>query len=401
MSLRRSDFLVVGSGVIGVAISLALAEAFPDASIVVIDKEDAPGQHASGRNSGVLHAGFYYTADSLKARFTRDGNHALRDLCRAKGLALNECGKLVVARNEEEDAVLDTLLERGIKNGVEVQMLAADDARQIEPAIRTWKRALYSPSTSVVDPLEVLQALIEEAKGKGVTFEYRTRYLSSQKGNVRTSRGDFETGYLVNAAGLYADQVAKDNGFSRDHFLLPFKGVYLYSDPGAVMLNTNIYPVPDLRNPFLGVHFTLSVDGRVKIGPSAIPAFWPEQYDWRGGFGLKRFLKTSGRHLKMMLAGDAMFRELAFEEMKKYSRKYLASQAADLAHGVDASDYHQWGRPGIRAQLYNTRQRRLEMDFVIESDDKSLHVLNAVSPAFTCALPFARYVVEIIDKNIS
>lgn len=401
MSRRRCDFLVIGGGIVGVAVASALAGKYPTASIIVIEKEKAPGFHASGRNSGVLHAGFYYTADSLKARFTQDGNREWTAFCKAKGLALNACGKLVVAKDGREDAVLDTLLERGLRNGVSLEMLSAGDARKIEPAAKTWKRALYSPATAVVDPLQVLSALVDETAAKGVAFEYGVKYLGLSGDAVATSADTIQAGYVVNTAGLYADKVARDFGFSADYFLLPFKGIYLYGAESAVPLKTNIYPVPDLRNPFLGVHFTLTVGGRIKIGPTAIPAFWPEQYGGLQGFVFQEFLATSGRHLKLMLSGDAMFRELAVEEMKKYSRGYLVDQAAKLAEGVRSSDFRQWGRPGIRAQLFNSKARKLEMDFVIEGDSKSMHVLNAISPAFTCSLPFSRYVVDQIGQRLA
>ena len=401
MAHRRSDFLIIGGGIVGVAIATALAEKYSAASIVVIEKEKAPGFHASGRNSGVLHAGFYYTADSLKARFTRNGNQELTAFCKAKGLALNACGKLVVAKDEQEDAVLDILLERGLRNGVSLEMLSVGEAQKIEPSVKTWKRALYSPATAVVDPLQVLSALVDEAVAKGVVFEYGVKYLGLGGDAVDTSIGAFHAGYVVNTAGLYADKVARDFGFSSDYFLLPFKGVYLYGSERAVPLKTNIYPVPDLRNPFLGVHFTLTVQGRIKIGPTAIPAFWPEQYGGLQGFVFQEFLTTSGRHLRLMLAGDAMFRELAIEEMKKYSRGYLVDQATMLADGVRKGDFKQWGRPGIRAQLFNSKAKKLEMDFVIEGDNRSMHVLNAISPAFTCSLPFSRYVVDQISQQLA
>lgn len=401
MDYRRCDFLVIGGGVVGTAIAVALADKHHAASIVVIEKEKMHGCHASGRNSGVLHAGFYYTADSIKARFTRSGNQEWTAFCKAKDLALNPCGKLVVAKDEQEDAVLDTLMERGLRNGVPLDMLSVGEAKKIEPAVKTWRRALYSPLTAVVDPLQVLSALVDDAAAKGVAFEYGAKYLGLGGDAVDTSIGAFQAGYVVNTAGLHADKVARDFGFSTDYFLLPFKGLYLYGSGDAVPLKTNIYPVPDLRNPFLGVHFTLTVQGRIKIGPTAIPAFWPEQYGGLQGFVFKEFLATSGRHLRLMLAGDAMFRELALEEMKKYSRGYLVDQATMLADGVRRADFRQWGRPGIRAQLFNSKTKKLEMDFVIEGDKKSMHVLNAISPAFTCALPFSRYVVDQISQQLA
>jgi L-2-hydroxyglutarate oxidase LhgO len=307
----------------------------------------------------------------------------------------------VVAKNEQEDRVLDTLLERGRNNGVALEVVTAAEAREIEPAVKTWQRALYSPDTSVVDPAEVTSVLMDEAVAKGVRFEFDTGYRTMKGDSVVSTRGNINAGYVVNAAGLYADKVARDFGFSHNYYMLPFKGVYLYAKKGTSPLRTNIYPVPDLRNPFLGVHFTLSVSGRVKIGPTAMPAFWPEQYGWFKGFGLKRFLRTSGRHLRLMFAGDPIFRELAIEEIRKYSRAYLVSQAERMAEGVRVQDYTEWGRPGIRAQLFDKSKGRLEMDFVIEGDAKSMHVLNAVSPAFTCSLPFTRFVVERIQQNLS
>jgi (S)-2-hydroxyglutarate dehydrogenase len=401
MAHQKCDFLIVGGGVIGISLAFSLSTTFPDASIIVLEKERESGLHASGRNSGVLHAGFYYTADSLKARFTKEGNEELSEFCRAKGLSLNACGKLVVASDEEQDRSLDILYERGQRNGVSLDMLSAKEATEIEPKVRTLRRALYSPATSVVDPNEVLSELILEATANGVRFEYDACFLHFDGTSVHTASKAFEAGYVVNAAGLYADRVAHNFGFGQDYHLLPFKGIYLYGTSGAMPLNTLIYPVPDLRNPFLGVHFTLTVSGQVKIGPTAIPAFWPEQYGWLENFHFDEFLRTTGRHMKLMMGGDPMFRELAFEEVKKYSRSYLVSQASKLADGVRSADFKTWGRSGIRAQLINKNTQKLEMDFIIEGDKRSMHVLNAVSPAFTCALPFSRYVVEQIEKNLS
>jgi L-2-hydroxyglutarate oxidase LhgO len=307
----------------------------------------------------------------------------------------------VVAKNEEEDKALDTLLQRGEKNGVSLEMLSLDEAKKIEPRIKTWQRAIFSPATSVVDPVEVLGSLMKDAAANGVRFEYGARYLKFDGSTVETTLGNYQAAYVVNTAGLYADAVAHDFGFGQDYHLLPFKGVYLYGRPEAPPFRTNIYPVPDLRNPFLGVHFTLTVDGRIKIGPTAIPALWPEQYGWVEGFSIDEFFRTTGRHAFLAAGSDPTFRRLAVEEVKKYSRRYLVNQAAALAEGVDEVDFRQRGRPGIRAQLINRKTQKLEMDFIVEGDNKSMHVLNAVSPAFTCSLPFSRYVVEKIVAKLA
>jgi L-2-hydroxyglutarate oxidase LhgO len=182
--------------------------------------------------------------------------------------------------------------------------------------------------------------------------------------------------------------------------VLPFKGLYLYSDPQAPGFRTHIYPVPNLLNPFLGVHFTLTVDGQAKIGPTAIPAFWREHYGGLGRFRLGEFLEVGARELGLLARNDFGFRDLALAELRKYSRSTIVRQASALASDVRMTDYRTWGAPGIRAQLFDIKTRRLEMDFRFEGDDRSFHVLNAVSPAFTCAIPFARHVVDHIGQLV-
>jgi len=397
----RSDFLVIGGGIIGVSVARELKRRYRDCAVALIEKEPACALHASGRNSGVLHAGFYYTADSLKARFTRDGNRELTAYCEERALPINRCGKLVVAQNEADLPALDELLRRGRANGVPLEAITADEARRIEPRVRTYERALYSPTTSSVDPVRVVEAMVQDARAQGVTIHHGVRYRGARPGQVVTSTGTMRTGYVVNAAGLYADQIARDYGFGRRYRILPFKGLYLYSDEGPGAFRTHIYPVPDLRNPFLGVHFTLTVDGRVKIGPTAIPALWREQYRGPDNFRFGEFLDIAWRQMGLVARSGFSFTRLAIEELSKASRARMVARAAALADGVELAHYRRWGQPGIRAQLADVEQRRLVMDFVCEGDARSLHVLNAVSPGFTCSLPFARYVCDLIDTNVT
>jgi (S)-2-hydroxyglutarate dehydrogenase len=391
-----SDFLIVGGGIIGLCIARELKSRYRDCSVAVIEKESSCARHASGRNSGVLHAGFYYTADSLKARFTRDGNRELTDYCEEKGLPINKCGKLVVAQSEYDHPLMDELLERGRQNGVELRAIDDRDAREIEPRVRTHGRAIFSPTTSTVDPQELVHHIEQDAKREGVEIHYGVAYLRRQAGTVITTAGRFETGYLINAAGLYADEVARDFGFSERYRILPFKGLYLYSEEPVGAFRTNIYPVPDLRNPFLGVHFTVTVDGHAKIGPTAIPALWREQYRINENFRLGEFVDIVKRQFGLFAHSNFDFKKLALEEIRKYSRRHMVSLAGALAEGVRAEDFRKWGRPGMRAQLLDVRKRRLEMDFVIEGDEHSMHVLNAVSPGFTCCMPFSRHVTDAI-----
>jgi len=399
--MQTCDFLVIGGGVIGLSVARELRRRRPDTRVLLIEKEPACGAHASGRNSGVLHAGFYYSPDSLKAKFTRLGNERLTAYCDEKRIPLNKCGKLVVAKDAADLPSLDELFRRGQVNGIELQAITETEAKSIEPRVKTYQRALFSPRTSTVNPLQVIEAMQQDALREGIQVQCGTAYRGRDDKRVRTDHDTIETGYVVNAAGLYADKIAMDYGFSQKYRILPFKGLYLYSDepPGAI--RTNIYPVPDLRNPFLGVHFTITADGKAKIGPTAIPALWRENYEGFGNFNLGELIEIASRGLGLMTGAGFDYRRLAIEELAKYSMSKMVSLASVLAEGVEERNYHKWGRPGIRAQLLDITKKKLEMDFVLEGDDRSMHVLNAVSPAFTCSLPFASYVCDHIDQAIS
>jgi (S)-2-hydroxyglutarate dehydrogenase len=398
VSTTTPDFLVIGGGIIGISLARELRRRHAGATVTLLEKEPAWGQHASGRNSGVLHAGFYYAADSLKARFTRDGNSQLTNYCITRGLPINRCGKLVVARTAAELPGLAELLRRGRVNAVPVEEITAAEARRLEPRAKTYERALFSPTTSSIDPHAVLKAFVADAQSEGITLLPGTAYLGRSGGAVRTTAGTLSPGYVVNAAGLHADRIARDWGFSERWRILPFKGLYLEAAPGAPPFRTHIYPVPDPRQPFLGVHVTLHVDGVVTLGPTAIPAFWREQYAGWSRFNLSEMVEILTREAGLFLRNNFGFRALAFEEMGKYRPSRIVTLGAELAEGIRPEHFRHWGRAGIRAQLVDIRERRLEMDFKFEGDDRSFHVLNAVSPGFTCALPFAAYLAERIGE---
>ena len=398
---KQTDFLIVGGGIIGITVALELQSRFPDSSIVLIEKENLPGQHASGRNSGVLHAGFYYSADSYKAKLTSEGNRALTEYCIDRKLVINRCGKLVVASSEDELAGLYELAQRGKVNGVNTSLISEKEAREIEPKVRTFKQALYSPTTSTVDPAQVNESLFGDAKSAGIRILTSTAFVSNQANKIKTNQGSIDVGYVINAAGLYADHIARLFGFSKEHTILPFKGLYLYSENSSIDYRCNIYPVPNIKNPFLGVHITVDARGKVKIGPTAMPAFWRENYNKLDNFRLMELIKILGIETKLLITNHFGFRKLAIEELSKISRRKLVSLASRLAEGINHNDFTKWGRPGIRAQLLNTKTMTLEMDFRFEGDDKSFHILNAVSPAFTCAFPFSKLMVNEIEKNIN
>ena len=390
------DYLIIGAGIVGMAIARDLIHRFPESAILVLEKEPDVAFHSSGRNSGVLHAGFYYTANSLKAKFTRDGNAEMRQYCYDNHLRINECQKVVVAKNEAELPALFELEKRGKVNGVEVRIIDEKELALLDPNVKTFQYALFSPTTATVDPVEVTQAIRKELVKKGVQILFNNGYqkkidthtISSRDGSTITATK------IINAAGLYADKVARDFGYSGDYTIIPFKGVYLKYHGNEKPAKTNVYPVPNLKNPFLGVHFTVTVDGTVKIGPTSMPAFWRENYHGFSKFKFPELVSILGWESRLFATNAFGFRNLAMDEIKKYNKKYFASLALDLVKKMDVAGFDEWGKPGIRAQLLNIHTKELVMDFVVEGDKDSIHVLNSVSPAFTCSFPFAKWVVD-------
>lgn len=390
--MQETDFLVVGAGIVGLSITRELAKRYPGCRVVILEKETQVAFHASGRNSGVLHAGFYYDADSLKARFAVAGNQALTAYCLEHGLPINRCGKVVVASDESEIAGVEELKRRGDRNGVKLHLVDAHELAAIEPNARTCEKALFSPTTSTVAPKVVcrhiagrLPPTVRLLFSQGLTAIY---------GNVAsTSGGKIRFKYLYNAAGQYADRIAGFYGVGGEYTLIPFKGIYLkYNDDQ--LLRRHVYPVPNLKNPFLGVHFTKTVDGHVKIGPTAIPAFWRENYHMNKRFRSDEFIEIMGQEARLFLHDSFGFRRLAWEEMRKYLRRHFIRQSRKLVNRLDVDNFGAYTPPGIRAQLLHKKSRRLIMDFMVVHAPGSSHVLNSVSPAFTTAFSFADYVVD-------
>lgn len=388
------DIMIIGAGIMGMAIAYELQKAGSDKKIAIIEKESDVGMHASGRNSGVLHAGFYYTANSMKAKFTRDGNKLMKQFCKENGIFINECKKVVVATNKEELKSLYELEKRGKENGVDVRLLDEEELKTIEPNAKTFKKALFSPTTATVDPVEVCQKLKQILMQKGVEFFFNTRYISHKENLISTNNFSFKSGFVVNTAGLYADLIARDFGFSKKYVIIPFKGRYLKYNGEETPIKTNIYPVPNLKNPFLGVHYTITSKNQIKIGPTAMPAFWRENYNGFQNFRLNEFLQIFYYESKLFLLNSFNFRELAIIEMKKYNKKYFSNLAGSLSSNCNTDKFDEWLPSGIRAQLLNKKTLKLEMDFIVEGDKHSLHLLNAVSPAFTCSFSLARYLIK-------
>ena len=395
-----ADLVVIGGGVVGLSLADSWLSRHPSDTVVVYDKEDHLAAHASGRNSGVLHAGFYYAPDSLKARLTRDGNEMLKEFCRERGVALRETGKVVVTTSESQLPTLMTLLERGRANGVELELIDERGLAELEPLARTVESALWSPNTAVASPAGVVEALADRVRERGGRVVLGNEVTGAGPGWVMSVlEGRVVAGHIINAAGLYADTVAHWFGFGQDYRMLPFKGLYWYGNWEPGRLQRHVYPVPDPRNPFLGVHLTVTVDGRAKIGPTAIPALWREDYGGVNGLRGDELWDVVRSYPRFLTSKHHDVPGLLRAELPKYSRSYLVKQAAALVPSVRPSDFTERGKPGVRAQLLHVPSGKLEMDFVVEGDEQSTHMLNAVSPAWTSSLAVADYVVAgIVDR---
>ena len=384
---KRYDYLIIGSGIIGMTIAYELIEKNQNLKIAIIEKEEDVAKHASGRNSGVLHAGFYYSKDSLKAKFTVEGNKLMKKFCKNNGIYINETKKIVVAKNEIELQGIYELHKRANINGVETFIVDENELSKIDPNIKTYKKALYSPTTASVDPVKVCLTLKETLKSKNVEFYFNTNFNDCY----------IKYEYLINSAGAYADKIAKQFGLAKNYIMLPFKGIYLKYLGNKTSIKTNIYPVPNLANPFLGIHYTITVDGSVKIGPTAIPAFWRENYKGIENFNLFEMIEILYYETKLFILNAFNFRKLALSEMKNYNKNVFIQKAVDMVQSI-GRDF----KPipaGIRAQLLNTKTNELIQDFVLEHTKGSTHILNAVSPAFTCSFAFAKHIVKEIDRN--
>ena len=389
-------YLIIGSGIVGMSIARELLER-GESDIIILDKEDEPGRHASGRNSGILHAGIYYAPDSFKARFCLQGNREMRAYCQERGLPLLASGKVVVATRESELETLRELYERAGKNGARVELINSARLKEVEPAARGLE-AILSHDTATVAPRKILKSLQNELETAGVKFFFNAIFLDATPATnrIKSSAGAFEFEHLINAAGSHADRVARAFGVGKQYRLIPFKGAYRELAPRkAELVRGNIYPVPDIRNPFLGVHFSRMVDGRVFIGPTATPVFAREAYERSGLFSTEaiKILAMDG----LLFLRNKKFRSNALAEIRKYWPRAFYREAARIFQDLQPADLLPSKKAGIRPQLVDWKSGELIMDFRIEKGPNSLHVLNAISPAFTAAFPAARYIVDLLE----
>jgi (S)-2-hydroxyglutarate dehydrogenase len=397
---QRFDVVVIGGGIVGLATALQFGRAFPKLRLLLVEKESGVARHQSGHNSGVIHSGIYYKPGSLKARLCVEGAAAMAEFCREHGIAVQICGKIIVATTAEEIPRLQMLYERGQANGIAgLKLLSREQALEIEPHCggAGW---LHVPSTGITDYVAVCEKYAELIAAQGGTVSTDTEMIGISRSNgetvVETRQGPFATKYVINCAGLHSDRVSRLAGEKTEVTIVPFRGEYFDLVPEREHLVRGLlYPVPDLRFPFLGVHFTRRVHGGVDAGPNAVLALKREGYK-RTDFSARDIAGT-----------------LAYSGFWNMVRKYWRSGAGEIYRSlhkpamvramqallpeITASDIVSDGS-GVRATAVS-RDGSLVDDFQFVCSQNMLHVWNVVSPAATASLPIGREIVRMAQQG--
>jgi L-2-hydroxyglutarate oxidase len=401
MTDSRHNVIIVGGGIVGLAVALEITRRFPRLLPLLLEKEDGVGRHQSGHNSGVIHSGVYYKPGSLKARLCVEGARAMIEFCCEHGLPHQVCGKVIVATRVEEFPRLEELRSRGEANGLTgLQLIEPEQLRQIEPHA-SGLRALVVPSTAVTDYSAVCGKYADLIRARGGNILTSTavtglRRLPSEV-VVETSGTVFSTNYLINCAGLFSDRISRMAGDEPGVMIAPFRGEYYDLIPErSSLVRTLIYPVPDPRFPFLGVHFTRRVSGSVDAGPNAVLAFRREGYR-RTDFNLKD-LASSLAFPGFWRMAAKHWRSGLDEVHRSFSKAAFVRALQQLVPEVREQDLVPGGS-GVRAQALR-RDGTLVDDFQFVQSEKMLHVLNVPSPAATASLLIGRAIVDMAGKNI-
>lgn len=393
------DIIVIGGGIVGLASALKLCQK-THYSILVIEAEAAVAKHQTGHNSGVIHSGLYYKSGSLKAKNCVDGRNQLYDFCRRYQIPFEQCGKIVLAVTDSEAQSLQALMERGQKNGLQgLRLLNPSEIAEFEP-YACGVLGLLAPETGIVNYSEVslkYAELIEQSQGE---IKTGTRFLSCRRDHqqiiVNTNQGEYRCRFLINCGGLQADRIAKSCGTAVDDIqIIPFRGEYYELNPDRrYLVNNLIYPVPDPRFPFLGVHFTRRINGEVEAGPNAVFAFKREGYrkadfsfrDTLESLGFPGFWKVAYRYWDTALG----------EYHRSFSQAAFVKALQRIMPELTQADVHYAGA-GVRAQAVMKNGQLLD-DFFIKQDSRMIHVLNAPSPAATASLSIGDYICDFVSS---
>lgn len=400
MTDSRYNVIIIGGGAVGLGVALEITRRFPRQHLLVLEKEGAVARHQSGHNSGVIHSGVYYKPGSLKARLCVAGAAAMVQFCREHGVPHNVCGKIIVATHQEELPGLENLRRRGEANGLTgLRLIGPEELREIEPHA-TGLKALVVPSTGVTDYALVCQKYAELISAAGGTVLTSTPATRIKRGPaeiaVETTRGVFFTNVLINCAGLYSDRISRMAGDDPGVIIVPFRGEYYDLIPErASLVRALIYPVPDPRFPFLGVHFTRRISGRVDAGPNAVLALAREGYrhsdislrDLASSLAFAGFWRMARQH----------WRSGVSEWHRSLSKAAFVRALQRLIPEVEEKDFTPGGS-GVRAQAIKPDGTLVD-DFQFVPSGKILHVLNVPSPAATASLTIGRAIVDMAATN--
>ncbi len=402
------DFLISGGGVVGLTIAHQLLERNISNKIIIIDKEASLGLHSSGRNSGVIHAGIYYEPNSLKAKVCVSGAKRLKEWSIENGIKIKNCGKLILPQKADLDPQLDILYKRGKKNGAVLNFIGDKEIEKLVPEANiTTGRALWSPNTSVINPISVIDRLQSKLKSNGVKIINAVNdfKLNKKTNELKLSNGlKIKYGFFINSAGLQADKVAHKFDVGLDYKIIPFKGIYWQLSKNCpIDIRLNLYPVPDLNVPFLGVHFTPSAkDNSVFIGPTAIPSLGRENYRLLENIEVQNSIIDFTFLAKQYFLNLDGFRKYVREQALLGIPALFLRSAKDLIPRLNQSHLERSSKVGIRAQLFNMKTNRIVKDFLCLEGEKSLHIVSAISPAFTASFSFADLVIDnYLLKNIN
>ena len=396
------DVAIIGAGIVGLATGMRLKEKFPGLRVAILEKENMIAAHQTGHNSGVIHSGLYYRPGSLKADLCKAGRDELIAFCRYHNVNHEICGKVVIATRQEQLPALEELFRRGSGNGVAgLEMVGPGDVKELEPHARCI-RGLWVPGAGIVDFRQVAEAYARVFGNKGGELFLRVKVkkvksFDSKTLRIETSRGQWQSRLLINCAGLYSDRVAQLSGVYPVCRIVPFRGEYYRVRQGrAHLVKSLIYPVPDPGFPFLGVHFTRTIDGKVEAGPNAVLAFAREGYAWTriaplellGTLSYAGFRRLIWKHWRTGIG----------EMMRSFSKSLFADSLRELVPGISRDDLEPGGA-GVRAQALGHDGKLLD-DFVIQQTDQMIHLLNAPSPAATSSLAIAGLITGIAGKML-
>lgn len=392
------DFVIIGGGIIGMSTAMQLIDLYPDARMVLLEKESGPAHHQTGHNSGVIHAGVYYTPGSLKAKFCLAGNRATKAFCDENGIRYDTCGKMLMATSTLEMERMKALWERTAANGLEREWLSAAELKEREPNI-TGMGGIFVPSSGIVSYREVTAAMAKNFQRKGgeIVYNAEVTALKEHASGVVVHTGDgreFEGSTLITCSGLMADRLVKMIGVEPGFIICPFRGEYFRLAPQHnQIVNHLIYPIPDPAMPFLGVHLTRMIDGSVTVGPNAVLAFKREGYRKRdisfsdmlemfGSGGIRRVLQNNLRS-----GLGEMKNSLCKSGYLKLVQKYCPSLTQQDLQPYPA---------GVRAQAVSPDGKLID-DFLFVTTPRSIHTCNAPSPAATSALPIGAHIVSKVQ----